>query len=461
MLVYLFVVFNPQRLLAQSNTGINFLKGKSWADAISMAKSQKKMIFIDVFTDGCGPCKMMDEQVFPQPEVAKFYNDSFINIKIDAEKGEGIGLAKKYFVQSYPNYIFVNSQGDLVYRMTGYQEPRPFIEGAKIALAESKQTITLAALAALYPQQKDDKVYMFNYIDRLTNVRAPIHNLLEDYIALLNEAEQKDQKVIALIARNATFLNNQIKLGSAFNLLKNNELILNKLVDEKKIQNTSLSSITSLALENSLSIAIKEKNEQLLAQVVELTPSFKQNHFANKFTVELSYYLGTKDYRKFSKLTRDFITNYLLHLPMDSLKKWDARVYENVKVEIEKDITDKRVLEEELYQYRHTQTIQFCRLLAQYGEDLLRVGSTPSEFKAAKQWLSYALEIADTDKKYYVHVYPTFKRIYAIACYKTGQKELAIVQLRKVIAELPASTPDSKKDKFLSLLKQMEANEIL
>ena len=99
----------------------------------------------------------MDEQIFPLANVGDFYNGSFINYKINAEKGEGISIAKKYFVQSYPNYIFINGDGKLVYRTTGYQEARTFIEGGKMAISESKQNITLIGLEAQYAKRKKDK----------------------------------------------------------------------------------------------------------------------------------------------------------------------------------------------------------------------------------------------------------------------------------------------------------------
>jgi len=41
-------------------------------------------------------------------------------MRIDAEKGEGVDLAKKYNVRGYPTTVFVNSQGEEVDRIVGY-----------------------------------------------------------------------------------------------------------------------------------------------------------------------------------------------------------------------------------------------------------------------------------------------------------------------------------------------------
>lgn len=88
--------------LNAQNAGINFLHGTTWAEAVAKAKAENKLIFIDFYTQWCGPCLNMAQTVFSLPTVGYYYNQTFINLKIDAEEGEGITLAKKYGVRSYP-----------------------------------------------------------------------------------------------------------------------------------------------------------------------------------------------------------------------------------------------------------------------------------------------------------------------------------------------------------------------
>lgn len=93
--------------LNAQNAGINFLHGTTWAEAVAKAKAENKLIFIDFYTQWCGPCLNMAQTVFSLPTVGYYYNQTFINLKIDAEEGEGITLAKKYGVRSYPTYAFI------------------------------------------------------------------------------------------------------------------------------------------------------------------------------------------------------------------------------------------------------------------------------------------------------------------------------------------------------------------
>lgn len=115
---------------------MEFTHDKSWEEVIKMAAQKKKLIFVDAFTDWCGPCKMMTANTFPDPEVGKFFNDNFINVKLDMEKGEGLTFAQKYGVRAYPTLMFINPENQqVVYTILGYRKPDQFLaEGQKAAV---------------------------------------------------------------------------------------------------------------------------------------------------------------------------------------------------------------------------------------------------------------------------------------------------------------------------------------
>ncbi|MDZ4835200.1 MAG: thioredoxin family protein [Candidatus Melainabacteria bacterium] len=91
-----------------------------------LARTNRKWILVDVYTDWCHWCKRLDSDVYAQPAVAKFLNKSFVCLKVDAEKGDGINVKSKYGVDGYPCTLILEPGGKEKGRIEGYQSPRDF-----------------------------------------------------------------------------------------------------------------------------------------------------------------------------------------------------------------------------------------------------------------------------------------------------------------------------------------------
>ncbi|AUP79978.1 thioredoxin family protein [Flavivirga eckloniae] len=118
-ILILFLLTSICSCAQEKATGIHFFKG-SFEEAKTLAKAENKKIFVDVYTTWCAPCKKMTKEVFPDKALGAYYNAHFISIKIDAEKGEGIKIAKDYNVGGYPTLIYVDSEGKTINKMTSY-----------------------------------------------------------------------------------------------------------------------------------------------------------------------------------------------------------------------------------------------------------------------------------------------------------------------------------------------------
>lgn len=110
--------------------GIEFFHG-TYAEAQVKAAKEGKQLFMDFYTSWCGPCKVMAKKYFTLESVGKVYNKKYICLKIDAEKGEGPEIAKKYGVKAYPTLIFADHSGKELKKVLGMQNEQQLLELAK------------------------------------------------------------------------------------------------------------------------------------------------------------------------------------------------------------------------------------------------------------------------------------------------------------------------------------------
>lgn len=128
-------------------------------DLVAKAKKEKKIVFIDAYASWCGPCKMMEKNVFTQKSVGDYFNTNFVNARFDMEKGEGRDIAAKYGVRSYPTYLFLNGDGELVSQNYGYMEESLFLSMAQDVNAPNNKK---GSLKERFAQGEKDPEFLIN-----------------------------------------------------------------------------------------------------------------------------------------------------------------------------------------------------------------------------------------------------------------------------------------------------------
>lgn len=110
--------------------GITFFEG-SWEDALKKAAEEDKMVFMDAYAVWCGPCKMLKRNVFSDQKIGSYFNENFINVAMDMERGEGRELARKYGVTAYPTLFFMDAEGKVQKKAVGYRNSAQLMELAQ------------------------------------------------------------------------------------------------------------------------------------------------------------------------------------------------------------------------------------------------------------------------------------------------------------------------------------------
>lgn len=144
------------------------VKWVSLKEAEEMYKKSPRPILIDLYTDWCGWCKVMDKQTYANRQVSEYINAKFYAVKLDAEQKESLvfnGKTYRFNPQyrtheialyltngnlSYPTTVFLPSPGNQPQAVAGYLKPKDiepiikyFGEGkyGKIAFSEFEKSI--------------------------------------------------------------------------------------------------------------------------------------------------------------------------------------------------------------------------------------------------------------------------------------------------------------------------------
>jgi len=147
-LLFLFLLTAAFGSKAQSDEPKSAVAWMTIEEALEKSKTEKRKIFIDVYTDWCGWCKVMDRETFSDPEVAKVLNEKFYAVKLNAEKkkedvvihgttfkfietspGKGIHQLAAALLQnqlSYPTVVFLSEDFGMISPMPGFKKPEEF-----------------------------------------------------------------------------------------------------------------------------------------------------------------------------------------------------------------------------------------------------------------------------------------------------------------------------------------------
>lgn len=133
------------------------VKWMTLEEAVEKSKSEKRKIFIDIYTDWCGWCKVMDRETFQNPCIANYLNRNFYPVKFNAEQKKDIvfkGTVYSFIKSgnsgyhslaaaimrgklSYPTSVFLDENLNLIQPLDGYLPIKDF-EKIMVYFAQDK-----------------------------------------------------------------------------------------------------------------------------------------------------------------------------------------------------------------------------------------------------------------------------------------------------------------------------------
>ena len=139
------------------------IKWHTFQEAVELNKKEKRKIYIDVFTQWCGWCKVMDKNTFTNPVIAKYINEHFYAVKLDAEMKDTVVFNNYKFINpnpngmrsphqlaaslldnklSYPSAVFLDENFNRLFYLQSYLSPQQFEPYIKFVGDNSYLTVT-------------------------------------------------------------------------------------------------------------------------------------------------------------------------------------------------------------------------------------------------------------------------------------------------------------------------------
>lgn len=165
LLFFMASAFTAVRPLEQSQAG-EAIVWYTWEEAVALNKTKPKKMMIDLYTDWCGWCKVMDKKTFADSEVAAYINKNFYPVKFNAEQkkdvrfndqtfsyietGGGRGVHTLAYAlldgkMGYPTIVYLNEKYERILISPGYKEVPDMLKELKFTAEEHYATTSWEA----------------------------------------------------------------------------------------------------------------------------------------------------------------------------------------------------------------------------------------------------------------------------------------------------------------------------
>lgn len=350
--------------------GIKF-EDNNFAAILAKAKKENKLVFVDAYASWCGPCKLMVKNIFPLQAVGDFYNSHFVNAKIDMEKGEGIGLAKKYNVKAFPTYLFINGDGEEVHRTLGYVEEKDFIQFAKDAEDPNKR---LTALKQKFENGEKDPEFLKNLAGlTIYNDSELAGRVLDRYFQQKTTLDQEDVQMLLSGVQSTE--------SPLYKIFQNKKAEIIKIFPEDKYAKFDKNIKLNTAVKKSYNADTKTWNESyFLTETQKFMTKEESEKFLKK--VKASRALKDKDIPTYEKLTIELYKDYSA-ASSEELNSLAWNFFENVssKASLEKAVAWAQESVKKDENYANTDTL--ANLYNKIGDK-----------KNAKMWAEKSVQLA-------------------------------------------------------------------
>ncbi|MBD0830624.1 thioredoxin family protein [Aestuariibaculum sp. TT11] len=369
--------------------GINF-EHITLDEALTKAKAENKLVFIDFYTVWCGPCKKMAREIFPLSTVGELYNNNFINLKLDAEK-EGEAVAKQYNVTGYPTLLYLDAEGKVLLEDTAFKHEDTFIEMANRAINSQNSKYSLENLKNEFPSRLNDEQFLKMYIRKMDEFGQDISKGVDAWLKVQTEMNESSPEMLKYLLKNSR----NILIGGK------GEQILEENYDTYMKQASSfearmLPRIKTQILNGTLDTAVRNKDAELMKVYIEAYKQQPKNRIKKDdlLDAELIYYEMLDDDTSYKTITANYINNLIDQTSIEEIKTADEKSYSMYKKAYDNDpkLARERMLN------ASKEGLKASKLLKELNElskGYLEKSTSKKELKAIGKWIKFGYKVKE------------------------------------------------------------------
>jgi thioredoxin-related protein len=162
--------------------------------AKSKAKNENKLIFVDVYADWCGPCKMLDKNVFSDKVVGNILNTKFVPVKIDGDKDDNVLTMMEFDIEAFPTLILIDPKTDRTKKLVGYIDKEDLLEEIDFFMHPEKHPVSKykASIKGEYTRENHREIIQLMADDRSENGEE-LELAVEAYISKFPDLDLKNE----------------------------------------------------------------------------------------------------------------------------------------------------------------------------------------------------------------------------------------------------------------------------
>ncbi len=162
-----------------------------WEMATNVATLIHKPLFVYVYTSYKPDCRKMERDVFSNKQVVKYYDDAFVNLKVNLNSEEGMEFKKKFNLPLGLTLLYFNEEGELLTDVRGYKSVSDLLALGKSAKIKSETPID-ANVPAMYIDYINLKMqyqngvtepdFLYDFCYELKHFNDPYKHVVEQYM---------------------------------------------------------------------------------------------------------------------------------------------------------------------------------------------------------------------------------------------------------------------------------------